>query len=347
MSFTTNHLFENVDPIKEILSKILTGQIPPEKDTSHDPDHDESYSVDPDDIGIHHGRPDQKVNEDEELSPKNKVILPPKPITHFDRDNPVRPAPRDEYDDLHKHYHFTNGNATRNLPKEIRHGSYSNVDQSHINQPTDGSVPEHHELHHIRKYTVSSAGLNKSLYVNHDETKSKYKLNDIKTVPLAHNRYHKIQDQYHKNRVSGIDSALSATKTPHDLTLYTGSGINPVNFKNRRMITHLSAYTSTSIDPTVAKDRASYDIKDKDKSGNYNKTNERHMMAIHWPEGSKGAYVAHISRHPGEREFILPRNIGLKYHKTTTHEGVHDGYYGKETYHYHIHEFYPVYGHKD
>jgi hypothetical protein len=63
-------------------------------------------------------------------------------------------------------------------------------------------------------------------------------------------------------------------------------------------IVHHSAFLSTTLDKKLA--------------ANYSTTNQGDVIAIHLPKGHTGAYVAHMSKHPDEHEFILPRNLKLK-----------------------------------
>ena len=62
---------------------------------------------------------------------------------------------------------------------------------------------------------------------------------------------------------------------------------------------------------------------------------EKHILNIHVPAGSHGAYVSHISASPVEREFIIPRGSNLKYHHTETVPAEHpiDGKYNKQIHH--------------
>jgi hypothetical protein len=109
-----------------------------------------------------------------------------------------------------------------------------------------------------------------------------------------------------------LDSALARHTTPHDLSLYSSTRHDPRTMKNAKGIVHHPAYLSTTIHKPVAMSR------DMNDSTDSNGDHHLHVLKIHAPKGSPGAYVDHISKHQGEYEHILPRGSNLKYHSTET-----------------------------
>lgn len=80
----------------------------------------------------------------------------------------------------------------------------------------------------------------------------------------------------------------SRHKTPTDLTVYRGQKTNSVdNF-------HEKDVKSTSLSDYIAR--------------GYGK----HVLAIHVPKGSAGAYIAHHSKFESEREFLLHPKAKIK-----------------------------------
>lgn len=100
-----------------------------------------------------------------------------------------------------------------------------------------------------------------------------------------------------------MDDALRHHTTPHDLTVYSGLGQfhGDVVATNQRV--HHPAYLSTSLRPDMAMGFAHCHLHGTDVVA--------HLLKIHVPQGHPGAYVDHISRNPGEQEFILPRDTTL------------------------------------
>ena len=140
---------------------------------------------------------------------------------------------------------------------------------------------------HIREYTRNSSPLNSYHWDKHK--------NEV--------GIHKDYEQNTKN----LDNALHSYKSPEDLTVWSSTIHNPEKLKNKEGIVHHPAYLSTSILQHVALDR---DINSTDDSeGN----RHHHILKIHVPKESHGAYVYHISKIPGEHEFLLPRGSNLKH----------------------------------
>jgi hypothetical protein len=112
------------------------------------------------------------------------------------------------------------------------------------------------------------------------------------------NAYHKESEE----RTSEMDDILDRHRTPHKLTLFSGTPHDPREAMNKEKIVNHPAYLSTSLSKKIA----------KDFSG--------HVLKIHVPKGHPGAYVDHHSYNGSEKEFILPRDTKMKYKFTQEHK---------------------------
>jgi len=342
MSFSYSNHFDLNHP----LIKSIMGNIPSEKEAEYpyddapstDDHENETHGVDPMDIGIG-DRNRGNVNED------FSDVGPPVPlhILSSNKKEFQNPHHMQIHDELSNHYKFTNGSKHQanvnftHVNKDSRGNSQSLGDQTHgavkhkeENIHSELAPPEHYDTHYLRKYTDGSNAINLELHKTHKKIMSGSNIGHV-----AAGR--KVQDHMEKwmsERVKHLDRGMAANKSPKSLSLYTGVKFNPHKLAKSNKILHLAAYTSTSIDPKIAVDFAKHDPEESD---HHNPV--RHAINVHWPKNSKGAYVAHFSAYPSEKEFVLPRNVGLKL--TGTHEVVnhHDQIY-------HIHHAYPVYGHK-
>jgi hypothetical protein len=122
-----------------------------------------------------------------------------------------------------------------------------------------------------------------------------------------------------ENTTGQLDDALDAHRTPHKLSVYSGTKDDPRKNMDKDGIVNHPAYLSTSIDNNVAQGFSSSHAKN-DKI-----FEERHVLKINIPKNHPGGYVAQHSSHPEENEFILPRNTKLKYRGTVTHKGEDTG----------------------
>ena len=135
-----------------------------------------------------------------------------------------------------------------------------------------------------------------------------------------------------ENRTQNLDGALHKHRTPHKLTVYSGTQIDPRDMKDEKNMVHHPAYLSTSLNKHSASFFAP--LKSLDADG---EKYTRHIMKIHVPKGHPGAYVDHISMNQGEREFILPRGTNLKYKGTQSLKDPNG--YENEKYYIHEHHF--------
>ncbi len=118
--------------------------------------------------------------------------------------------------------------------------------------------------------------------------------------------------------IQNIDHNLSSFKTPHKLSLYSGTKrYDPRERMNDKGILYHPAYLSTSINKRMAlnfghKKTEWHNSGDKNEFGIFH----HHILKIHVPKDHPGAYIDHISRNKGEYEFLLPRGLNLKYRGT-------------------------------
>jgi len=188
--------------------------------------------------------------------------------------------------------------------------SSSDISKTLVHHLTKNHPLNHHEQHHAKEYTSSSADLNSNLIAAHKSKHDKYP--------------HKIDSYYHQS----IHHLDSATKRPigHHIHLYSGLGFNPAHMKNKNGHVHLPAYTSMTHDKFKAHG-FSIDKSYKHENG------DRHILHLHMKKNDKGLHVSHFSHYHDEHETILPRNTKIKIHKKPTvyHE------YGRKVHVWHAH----------
>lgn len=166
--------------------------------------------------------------------------------------------------------------------------------------------PEHRKTLH--DLTKSSRDLNRHLHSQY-ETKGK-------TVDIT--------------RTRKIDKALQQHKTPHSFHVYAGvKGSSAHNTLQHNITYHHAAYLHSSLNDKMAAGFTLHHHEQKNGEDHYH----HHILKIHVPKGHPGSYVSHISHHPHEKEFILPRNTKLKIHNTTTKSSDIEG----DKHHIHTH----------
>jgi hypothetical protein len=156
-------------------------------------------------------------------------------------------------------------------------------------------LSEHSDVNHVTAYSNGSKVLNKALI-------------DGKEL-----------SDHHKERVSGIDRALQdAPPLNRDITVFSGLGFDPRKHMDENNIITNRAYTSTSTKGPIAYGFAAHlDDDGKPTGGMGGKTVNTHTLKIDLPKGSShGAYVDHVSMHPGENEFLLKKGIKIKIDRT-------------------------------
>ena len=168
---------------------------------------------------------------------------------------------------------------------------------------------ENHEEHHeaINKYTDDSTDLNEHLWETHKGARMK-----------GGHPYSELLDKETKR----MDAALNYHKTPHPITVYSGTKMDPRQHINKEGIVKHPAYLSTSLDKNIAKAFAR----------SHAVSSDNHILKIDVPKGHKGAYVAHIGGLSKEKEFILPRGLNMKIKSTSKRNEINKITKRKETY---------------
>jgi hypothetical protein len=148
------------------------------------------------------------------------------------------------------------------------------------------------EMNAVKKYTNHSRTLNDTLYNSHVDKK-----------PL---------DGYYTNKIKDLDSAVTRYKLHTPLTVFSGVKFHPEKeaSKTPSRQVHLPAYTSTSLDLPVARQFASAHAPNPDD--HESDRTEHHVLAIHLPKDHHGLYIGKMSKHRGEKEFLLPRHTRLR-----------------------------------
>lgn len=144
-------------------------------------------------------------------------------------------------------------------------------------------------LDYLKKYTASSYLLNKSLIDYHNAQE--------KGIHYEH-------EPHNIERIENLDRALDSKVAPQPLTVYHGTGFDPEKFASRHpdRIIRIPSFTSTSLDKRTAK---------KFSMGVGDPLTE-HILSIDVPQGFPSSYIAHISRHPLEWEYLLPRGTNFQ-----------------------------------
>jgi hypothetical protein len=195
--------------------------------------------------------------------------------------------------------------------KALRSKEYDAAHEIHTNLVKHYShfTPEHKTS--IKDYTYNSKALNGFHWNNHNKTSDAYS-----KEPLYIERM--------KRETKDMDSVINAHETPHELNVYSNSRHDPRELKNSKAIVHHPAYLSATLSRHVAKGIVWNAKKDKETGELHH-----HIMKIHVSEGHAGAYVDHHSQLSSQKEFILPRGLNMKYHKTESQK------FGNDNYHYH------------
>ncbi len=192
-----------------------------------------------------------------------------------------------------------------------------------------------HQINSIRRYTDHSQPLNRKLFFRHLELSEKGAPNDkidhIENDDMD-GEYRQVifgkgDDTYHHGRV--LDSITRGGHTPKELTLYSGVRFHPEEKIDATRQLHLPAYTSSSLSPKVAH---AFSLRGDEG-------NNHHILRIHWPRESNGAYIAPHSTHMSEYEHLLPRGLTLHVHPEPFR-------FRDNNYHIHIWDAEPLDGHK-
>ncbi len=196
------------------------------------------------------------------------------------------------------------------------HNKYGLIDDP--DTTTDNDLKDHYNFPDgdhgiIHRYTIDSHPIN-----NHSHALSTGAIKTGDRVALD-------------SSIDKMDSALAKHRTPRDLVTYSGVKESPEHtIKKYGNRVKTSRFTSSSLDKRIAYAFAEDDISSQIKNNSGYRV--RHMLKIHIPKGTPGAYVNHISEHRGEREFILPRNTNMHIH----HEPEIDHENGLAIWHAHV-----------
>lgn len=173
------------------------------------------------------------------------------------------------------------------------HPDYKTIHDAYIPETTQKYRQQFSKKHpYIKLYTGSSADVNRHLIYSHKEGKD----------PM--------QEKVHTKTLQKLDESLDelSKPAPHDFHVYTGvgTGFNIAHIRAKQGDkVHLPAYTSTSINPSIA---ASFS-----NDGHLKMFGE--MIRVHIPKGSThGTYLGHLGEVGDEGEFLLKRGKTLKFH---------------------------------
>ena len=112
-----------------------------------------------------------------------------------------------------------------------------------------------------------------------------------------------------------MDQLIGSHKLPNDMTVYTGTHLDPAQYRGKIM--RLPAYTATSVNPHVSKDFGKTFDTTNHQTGE--KEFVKHMLRIELPNGQHHLFADHGSHFPGQGELILPRNTRLQVGRDPTH----------------------------
>jgi len=158
-------------------------------------------------------------------------------------------------------------------------------------------------------YTSNSYNLNRTL-LEHDNKK-------ITPPDKIPSNLDISKDDTEKNpqiHLSKLDNLIKNHKTLESVVVYSGLHFDPAT--SRGKIKRLPAYTSTSLNPHVAKDFGSeFHVRERNGDSYYVK----HMMRLDLPKGQHHLLTDHGSHFPGQSEIILPRNTRLQMGREPTH----------------------------
>ena len=179
----------------------------------------------------------------------------------------------------------------KTLQKILSEGLLEDIEHKKLAEHYNNYSDDHKTI--LKDYGEESSSMNSTLWSRH------------------HGNPYETGENYHKKDFEHMDSAMEAHKTPHEMTVHSGTIHDPRKMKNSEGIVHHPAYMSTSLDPHVAHTFAY-------RQATHESSNDMHTLHINVPAGSKGAYTGHLggTHHISEKEFVLPKGSNLKYHRT-------------------------------
>lgn len=179
--------------------------------------------------------------------------------------------------------------------------------REHMDKDLGSHYDEHIALHpdveHVKRYTSSSAGLNRSLLDQHNAN-----------TPLSDN---------YKKRSEGLSNAITSIPSHKEFHTYSGLGFDPRRHVDEHGHLHSPAFLSSSPDIHTASGFA-YPISDVHGTKTFSDREDavHHILKIKVPKGSThGAYVngsSNLGRHSvgehgtGELEYIANKGTTYK-----------------------------------
>jgi len=203
-------------------------------------------------------------------------------------------------------------------PHDAKLNELFNHDVEDLTSVSAASTAIRAESHHDRMHAAFKEVGNDFRNINSQHHHHAKTLNEYtdESYPInmvlisGHNGSH--DSSFVTKQTDRISRAIQHYSKPldHEAHVYSGLGhFDPTDhFKREGGKIHLPAFTSTSIDPSIAKGFSQHHFTPGD-----NKQTHRHVLHFHLPEGfNKGAYV-HGASHVGyEKEYLLDRGQSWK-----------------------------------
>lgn len=186
---------------------------------------------------------------------------------------------KESLNEAHKNYNYFSENDNDHL------GSNKDEIQKHLHKIYD-RVKSHPSWPAMSRYTSSSHDLNKYLVNRHNDPKEQF------------------FNMKHASQAVELDKLMKEHKNPFYLDVYHGATFHPGEEASKHPENRLfmPAYTSTSISKYTARGFG----------------NGKHLIHFHLEPGAQGTFVGKHSNHPGEGEYVLPRNVSWKLHPEPT-----------------------------
>ena len=195
-------------------------------------------------------------------------------------------------------------------------------EQWNASRAEDSEMRTHAGLHPgsqtpgFHRMTVDSYGTNAFL------------LNGRQREPYEADDRFKARTLRHEDTISALTHEFTqhSKPMPRETHVYSGASSEwtALDTIKKGDALHMPSYTSTSLQPTTAFNRAWATT----KNGKLDR--QRTILHFHLPEGySKGVHVSAVSQYPGEQEFLLDKGQKWKVHDVTHHtvgiEHAHSG----------------------
>lgn len=158
------------------------------------------------------------------------------------------------------------------------------TDHEELTKAHDHNLMSPNEKKHLKKYVIDSFETNSDLFDGRVPPESKH-----------------------------LDSAISKYKVPKDLTVYSGTSIDPREKNNSKGILYHPGYLSSSLSRKFARQHAL-------KHGGWG-NHDSHIIKLKVPKEQKALY---LGKSPGflkdidEKELLLPRGLKMRHIRTTS-----------------------------